>query len=186
MSGRRAGGGKGRDTSMAADFLPRSELLDELQWIHGIIRKDLLVCTALADAVTAGADAAYIRDVVSSLQTKGPLFQLRMTCLRYCHLVHTHHDGEDISLFPAVRAARPDLAEFVDRLESDHVRIGRLLDAVEATTALLSGQDERAARAELVGALLTLSEHLLEHLDFEERTLAPVLATWTTWPSFPG
>jgi hypothetical protein len=31
-------------------------------------------------------------------------------------------------------------------------------------------------------ALTTLSTDLLEHLDYEETTLGPVLQEWRTWP----
>jgi iron-sulfur cluster repair protein YtfE (RIC family) len=156
-------------------------LLDELQWVHRMVRRDLQTCRDLAAAVTTGAPTAEIRSQIHSLQTSGPLFQLRVSCLRYCHFVHAHHGAEDVMLFPAVRQAAPELGPVVDRLESDHRRVSDLLDQVEASVRELDGADDRVAREGLAGALNQLAVDLLEHLQFEETALAPVLAGWTHW-----
>jgi hemerythrin-like domain-containing protein len=123
-----------------------------------------------------------IRSTVESLQTAGPLWQLRMNCLRYCSIVHSHHHLEDVALFPAVRAADPErMNAVVDKLEADHRVVSSLLDEVEEATRLLSA-DDTAARLRLVRGLTELSEHLLEHLAYEEESIGPVLRTWESWP----
>ncbi|MCW6006032.1 hemerythrin domain-containing protein [Micromonospora sp. CPCC 205371] len=86
-------------------------------------------------------------------------------------------------LFPAVRRAAPHLAATIDQLEADHRAVSDLLDRIEATAHDLGNDD--AARGRLVEALETLTTHLHDHLAFEERSLAPVLRTWTRWPH-PG
>jgi len=36
-----------------------------------------------------------------------------------------------------------------------------------------------------VDALTTLSSHLRQHLEFEEESLGPLLASWVHWPDSP-
>jgi hemerythrin-like domain-containing protein len=72
----------------------------------------------------------------------------------------------------------------VDRLESDHRRVPDLLDTVEDAARRLGALDEGPARYSLVEALEELSDHLLEHLAYEEAALGPVLAAWDHWPFF--
>lgn len=158
-------------------------LVQELVRVHDMLRRDLRTCRELADAAVAGAPAAALRESMDQLAVRGPLFQLRTHCLGYCRLVHAHHSGEDLALFPAVRRGAPQLAAVLDRLESDHRVVSQLLDDIEAAVLLLD--DDTAtytARAQLSAALAALSDHLLEHLDAEEVALAPVLQTWKHWP----
>jgi len=132
--------------------------------------------------VDAGAPAAVVRDTVEELQTRGPLWQLRVNCLQYCSIVHSHHHLESALLFPAIRESDPEkLGEVVDRLESDHVRISGLLDDVEHATRAMTS-DDADVRQRLSGALNELSDHLLEHLAYEEESIGPVLRTWSFWP----
>lgn len=154
-------------------------LLRELKWVHDMLRRDLRTCRALADAASAGAPAARLRDELGRLASRGPLFQLKVNCLGYCRLVHAHHGGEDAALFPAVRRGAPQLGAVVDRLEADHRIVSDLLDEVEAAARRL---DDAGARTRLVEALTELSAQLLDHLDREEEALAPVLLTWAHWP----
>lgn len=157
-------------------------LLAQLRWVHDMLRRDLAAVRELAGEVARGAPAAGIQEGLHGLRTRGGLFQLRVNCLRYCHFVHEHHTNEDVALFPAVRRSAPRLGATVDRLEADHRVVAGLLDEIELTARVLEGGDA-AARTRLVEALETLSSHLLEHLAFEEEALAPVLASWTAWPS---
>ncbi len=159
-------------------------LLDELKWVHSLLRAELQACRALADDVTGGTPTNEVRWRVQALQTRGPLWQLRISCLRFCRFVHGHHGHEDVMLFPAVRRFAPGLSDVVDKLESDHRRVSDLLDAVDDAAYRLDSPGEAPARDRLAGALEDLSEHLLEHLAFEETALGPVLAAWDRWPFF--
>ncbi|MET7396768.1 hemerythrin domain-containing protein [Dactylosporangium sp. NPDC005572] len=154
-------------------------LLAELRWVHDMIRRDLATVRRLADDTERGGPFAAVRDGLRELNTNGPLFQLKVNCLQYCQFVHHHHSNESALLFPAVRRSAPELAATVDRLEADHRAVAGLLDEVEAAARSLGSA---ADRTRLVAALRTLSEHLLEHLTFEEEALAPVLASWKRWP----
>ncbi|MGC1908475.1 MAG: hemerythrin domain-containing protein [Candidatus Dormiibacterota bacterium] len=159
-----------------------NSLLSELKWVHGLLRRDLKTCMTLAQSVTAGATAAEVREEIRALKAQGPLFQLRMNCLQYCRFVHGHHGAEDAALFPGVRRADPRLNPIVDRLEADHREVSDLLDEVEASSLCVGSLADIGERQRLVDALHQLSARLLEHLAFEEESLAPLLATWNRWP----
>jgi hypothetical protein len=95
-------------------------LLGQLKWVHSLVRGELQACRELAVDVANGAPGDDVRAKVEALQTRGPLFQLRVNCLYYCRFVHSHHGHEDAWLFPAVRRSAPELAAVVDKLEADH------------------------------------------------------------------
>jgi hypothetical protein len=135
----------------------------------------------LAGEVLAGLDPAAVQAEVVSLQTGGPLWQLRVNCLRYCGFVHLHHRLESAELFPALRRSNPALEPVVDKLEADHLRVSDLLDEVEAACRALSADDTTPARQRVAGALAVLATDLLAHLEFEEEQISPTLRTWTAW-----
>ncbi len=157
-------------------------LLGQLKWVHSLVRSELQACRELAVDVANGAPVDHIRTKIESLQSRGPLFQLRVNCLYYCRFVHSHHGHEDAWLFPAVRKSAPELAAVVDKLEADHRRVSDLLDGVETAADHLGGPDDGTVRPLLVAGLDELSRHLLEHLAYEEEALAPVLGSWDYWP----
>jgi hypothetical protein len=158
-------------------------LLDELKWVHSLIRRDLERCRRLAGDVGGDASWDEIQAQVFELETGGFLFQLRGQCLRHCQFVHAHHGHEDAWMFPAVLEFAPRFAAVVDKLATDHRRISELLDTVELRSRQL--RDHDGARHLLVRALDELSRHLLEHLAYEEEQLAPALAAWGSGPPSP-
>ena len=156
-------------------------LLAELKWVHTHLRHDLETCRALATRVLEGAPAEAVRVEIEQLQVRGPLFQMKVNCLRYCQFVHGHHGLEDAMLFPAIRLKAPELGAEVDRLESDHRAVSDLLDRVENETYLVEDGPDSTSRQALSEALSDLSDVLLEHLEREERVLGPVLGRATSW-----
>lgn len=163
---------------------PGDYLVQELLWIHGILRSDLRIVRRLAGEVLDGKNPEDIRDEIDRLQTKSPLWQLKVNCIYYCRLVHAHHNGEDAHLFPALRRSDPAMELVVDRLEADHRKVSDILDEVRVAANALVKDDGPAGRSRLVDALNLLSEHLLAHLDYEEQSISPTLRTWRTWPFF--
>ena len=147
---------------------------EELQWVHGMIRRDLETVRGLAERARE-LPADELAAEVGALRANGPLWALKVNCLHYCRFVHGHHHLEDVALFPALRAADPELTPVVDRLEGDHRRVAAQLDEVEAAVAA----DDRDR---LVPALNTLTETLLEHLAFEEESIGPTLRSLDRHP----
>jgi hypothetical protein len=148
---------------------------EELLWVHSIIRRDLGIIEQLAADVNEGMAGDAVEDALEGLKTGGPLWQLKVSCLRYCGHVHAHHGAEDGLLFPVLRAADASIAPVVDRLEADHVRVSDLLDAVEAAARALTETDHGDARQRVLDGLRDLHVHLLEHLDYEELNAGPAI-----------
>jgi hypothetical protein len=157
-------------------------MVQELKWVHDLIRRDLRTVRQLATDVDAGVPAGRVRAGVESLATNGPLWQLKINCLRYCHFVHAHHHAESAMLFPRLRRTNPALNPVVDKLEADHVAVAGLLDEVDGAARALGNHADRAARQRLSQALQTLSTDLLAHLAYEEDQISDTLRTWTRWP----
>ncbi len=154
----------------------------QLKLIHQMLRNDLTVCRELAAEVAAGASSADVADRIAALQANSPIWNLQVNCLYHCRLVHMHHHGEDVDMFPALRRSNPDLGSVVDRLESDHRAISVLLDNVESFARSLDNSTPSAERDALVIALRDLATRLLEHLAFEEENIAATMRSWVTWP----
>lgn len=159
--------------------LPETEqgraLFQELLWVHSAVRRDLDTVRRLTAEVIDGLPAEQLNAELSELQTNGPLWQLKVNCLRYCRFVHLHHNAEDVLLFPRLREANPGIGPVVDRLEADHRRVSDDLDEVEAAARELTNGDSEAARRRVADGLQALAGNLLEHLDFEEREAGPTL-----------
>jgi hypothetical protein len=148
-------------------------IFEELLWVHSIIRRDLEIVEKLAADVNEGLPGDAVQDGLEELKTTGPLWQLKVNCLRYCGHVHAHHGAEDALLFPALRAVDPAIGPVVDRLEADHARVSDLLDAIEDAARALTETDGDAARRRVIDGLRDLHVHLLEHLDYEELNAGP-------------
>ena len=157
-------------------------LVQELLWIHDVIRRDLAVVLELARTVRAGEPAASVQERLAQLEARGPLWQLKFGCLHYCRHVHGHHTFEDQAWFPGLRNADPGLGPVVDRLQLEHEQVAELLGLVETRAAALDGDDSAAARASLADVLQALGDTLLAHLAFEEEAISPTLRTLTVPP----
>jgi hemerythrin-like domain-containing protein len=129
----------------------------------------------LAEAVLAGLDPLDLQHELKHLETTGPLWQLKVGCLRYCRFVHGHHDFEDAAWLPALRRADPSLGPVVERIDEEHRRISDRLDEVVAAASELTDADTADARRQVVDALNALAEDLLDHLAYEELSIGPTL-----------
>lgn len=94
------------------------------------------------------------------------------------HFLHLHHTGEDVGLWPLVRARNPSAAPLLDQMEQDHRRIGPAVTALEE--AARAYEHDAAAREALLDALTGLSGVLLPHLRREEVEMMPVVAATLT------
>ena len=147
----------------------------ELLWVHAAIRRDLEIVEQLAADAGNGLPGEAIQDTLGDLKTAGPLWQLKVNCLRYCRFVHSHHGAEDVLLLPTLRAADPSLGPVVDRLEADHATVSDLLEVVEAAARDLTETDGGDSRRRVIDGLQKLHVHLLEHLDYEELNAGPTI-----------
>ena len=162
---------------------PREGMFRELLYIHTHLRRDLQTVRRLAEQARDGLSPATILAEIRNLETTSPLWQLKFGCMHYCRFVHTHHTIEDAAVFPMVRKHDPSLNSVVDRLEEDHLTVHHITERIAATAANVADDASGISRYELVEALTDLETHLLEHLDFEEQSLGPLLSTWDHWPA---
>jgi len=82
-------------------------------------------------------------------------------------------------LFPAILESNPGLAPVIEKLEADHQAIAVHLDEIAESIGELQWDETPSSRQRLAAALEILSEHLLEHLDYEEKSVSPTLRSWT-------
>jgi hemerythrin HHE cation binding domain-containing protein len=136
--------------------------------VHAKIRRDLERVEELAQKAADGLPVEEVQREIHELRRDSMLWRLQVDCLRYCRFVHAHHNAEDGSFFPELRATNPTIGPVIDRLQADHRRVSDDLDAVEAAAHTLSEDEGGEARLAVVDALLALGENLLEHLDYEE------------------
>jgi hypothetical protein len=150
--------------------------------VHAHIRGELASVERLATAVLDGLAAEELHEELEALKSNTTLWQFQVSCLRYCQLVHMHHNAEDREFFDELEQVNPALRPVVERLRADHRAVSDYIDAVEAATSALTEDDSDDARRAVANALEELKGHLLAHLDYEERTVA---ATARRLPDLP-
>jgi hypothetical protein len=133
-----------------------------------------------------------LRERLASLRadpTDGPVPQdsvprdLLSHCLSFCSAIHTHHTGEDQQLFPALRAAAPELTPIISKLEEDHVLVAGLLRQLRDLLATRPvAPDPATLQRELDG----LAAILESHFSFEERRIAAALDGLDPENQFPA
>lgn len=97
--------------------------------------------------------------------------ELLLYCRGFCAALDGHHRGEDHTLFPAIKAAHPQLEPVLRRLSQDHSTIAHLLGALQAAV------DRVAPVAELDRHLQGVAAIMESHFRYEERQLLNVLET---------
>lgn len=116
------------------------------------------------------ADALVIaRESVEAGRPAGPALDPLTYCWAFCAALDGHHGGEDRWLFPAVRAARPDLAVVLDDLARDHRMIGHLLGELRQAMAAGAGVDDLRRHLDGIEAVMTT------HFRYEEKRLLGVV-----------
>jgi hemerythrin HHE cation binding domain-containing protein len=149
--------------------------------VHRKIRRDLDRVEGLAAEALEGLSPEELRRQLEEIKRDGMLWQLQVSCLRYCRFVHLHHNAEDGDFFPELRETNPAINSVVDRLQADHRRVSHDLDAVETAANALETDDGVEARKAVVDTLQGLADNLLAHLDYEELSLQPTVVRVREW-----
>lgn len=145
---------------------PGGSFADALLKIHDAFRHELTLIRH--DVVTATANGTSLNGNGNGVAAAPLGAQLRINCLTLCHGLHTHHTKESAGLFPALLAQHPESAPAIERLQAEHDTIATLLEDLQ--TLLTS-----PAPTTLLADLDHLTEALLQHLDYEEAQLIPLL-----------
>jgi hypothetical protein len=138
---------------------------------HRHIRRELAGVEQLSVALLDGLPPEELQERLEELRGNSMLWQFQVTCLRYCALVHMHHNAEDADFFDELEQTNPALSPVVERLRSDHRAVSDLLDSVEDAVRTLTNDESLGARLAVAEALEALKAHLLTHLDYEERNV---------------
>ena len=147
--------------------------------VHEHLRGELAQVVQACAAVAGGElSVAGARDLIQRTALRQHAWELGAFCAAFCRVVTVHHTIEDRSWFPGLRAAEPDLAPAVDRLEAEHERVAALLADLDAALVAAVG-DGDGGGARLQEAASRLSDVLLAHLADEEETLLPALGRLT-------
>src|SRR6266513_3118551 len=83
--------------------------------VHRKIRRDLDRVEGLAAEALEGLSPEELRRQLEEIKRDGMLWQLQVSCLRYCRFVHLHHNAEDGDFFPELRETNPAINSVVDR-----------------------------------------------------------------------
>lgn len=141
----------------------------ELRRVHQRLREALAVTFDELDRVEAiggqPGDVAEHRAARVGEVTR----DLLLYCHGFCAALDGHHRGEDATLFPAIEAARPDLAPVLRYLQQDHSMITHLLAGLRAALDREASLTELRSHVDGVGAIME------SHFRYEERPLLAVL-----------
>ena len=150
-------------------------MFQELLWVHAAIRRDLELVEKLAADVGRRPARRGGRKRPGRAQDDRAVVAAEGELPALLRFVHAHHGAEDALLFPALRAADPSIEPVVDRLEADHSRSPTSSTRSRTAARALSDTDGGDARRRVIDGLRDLHVHLLEHLDYEERSAGPAM-----------
>jgi hypothetical protein len=94
--------------------------------------------------------------------------------------LHAHHESEDAGLYRVVRERRPEAAELLDAMHTDHEAIAVAMQHVDEAGAAYGHADENGERGRLFDAIEALQFVLLPHLEREESEAMPVVSATIT------
>lgn len=109
------------------------------------------------------------RESIEAGEPAAPTLEPLTYCWAFCTALDGHHGGEDALLFPAVEAARPDLAGVLDTLRRDHRMIGHLIGELRRAMTAGAGPDDLLRHLDGIDAVMTT------HFRFEEKRLVGVI-----------
>ena len=155
---------------MTTSTTPGAQLVAQFTGSHEHFHDyDQIAAKLIADAAT---DPAVARHLVHLAD-------------HYVSHLHVHHTAEEAELFPAVRHAAPELSGAIDELYRQHGVLAEQLRLVRAASGALARADDDGVPDALAALSLELAELrriVVDHLDFEEESIVPVIESWTAWP----
>ena len=104
--------------------------------------------------------------------------------------LESHHDGEEVIVFPRLRERCPGEEALIASLESDHEKALSLLAGARTSLAAWPGTDgDAAAQSAVVDSVESLRTQLVAHLDREETYALPLCSeniSIEEWAQLPG
>jgi hemerythrin-like domain-containing protein len=143
------------------DIRPRTDVHDMVV-VHRVFRRELVALPVLVRGVPAG-DASRAATVAEHAR-------LLLTGL------HIHHTGEDEALWPLLHERAAGADALLATMEAQHAHVHEGIETAFAQLDTWTVSVSPGAGEELAATLDTLREHLVEHLDREEREVLPLAA----------
>ncbi|HXC19648.1 MAG TPA: hemerythrin domain-containing protein [Acidimicrobiales bacterium] len=95
-------------------------------------------------------------------------------------MLHHHHEGEDMILYPLLVQRVPDHATRTEQIDHEHQVVKGAIDHAQAACAAWRRTPTSDSAEELAASLDALNASLLPHLDNEEREIVPLAAVTVT------
>jgi iron-sulfur cluster repair protein YtfE (RIC family) len=132
--------------------------------IHRVFRRELSMAPALIASV-ADLDSSRSRIVGGHV-------------LDVLQVLHHHHEGEDLLLWPKLRERAPDQQAILDEMEAGHIQLGAALDQLTASLAAFTATASASEGAGLAASLASVRPELTAHLDQEEQLILPLVSAF--------
>lgn len=95
-------------------------------------------------------------------------------------MLTSHHDGEDVVLWPILHERAAGAGSLVDRMEEQHSRLVALIGRVQALTGQWMGTAAGEVGTSLAAAVTALTVAMVDHLAEEEADVLPLAADTLT------
>jgi Hemerythrin HHE cation binding domain len=148
--------------------------------VHNHYRAELEQVRDLLDRVTKGLAAGEARGELNRLTIRANGGTLGGACQMQCVSLTEHHGTEDASIFPHLRESQDSLRGVLDRLDTEHHAIHRVLEEIDA--ALIHLVQHPSDLGPITEAIDLLTDTLLSHFAYEERELVGPLAQHGFFP----
>jgi hypothetical protein len=148
--------------------------------VHNGLRAELAQIQDIIEQVAGGVtEASVARSQINAMTIRQNNWTLGSFCESYCRIVTLHHSLEDQRMFPHLRDSDPRLSLVIDRLIDEHRTIHDVLEGVDQ--ALVTLVTAPNSISDLRAAFDLLSDTLLSHLSYEERTLLEPISRLGIW-----
>ncbi len=91
-------------------------------------------------------------------------------------MLHAHHEGEDLLVWPLLEERSPESAALVEQMVSQHEDMVSLMDTAREQAAAWIASPGVQERAALHTTLIALEKVLLHHLAVEEQEVVPLIS----------
>src|SRR5690242_2274867 len=142
--------------------IPESYFVREMAMVHRMFRREFLLAPAVVRGVDGG-DARRVEEVAAHVR-------IITTTL------HEHHTGEDRYAWPLLAQRAPEqLADHLAMVTSQHRRVDEVQSGLDGQLANWCRRPGADTAEQLAVVLEQLASALVEHMDYEERHVVPLM-----------
>jgi hypothetical protein len=144
--------------------------MTELDHARPDTRDMLVVHTAIRREI--GALPALVRGVADGDTGRSAVVGGHYALM--ARLLHIHHEGEDVALWPLLHERAPEADELVTRMEREHADLGAALHTADEVVPRWQADPTAALREEAAAAIEAVDRVLTQHLAEEEAEILPL------------